>query len=148
MIEIIRWSPAWQNGIAHIDNQHKRLVELLANLQRQMNDSRPRVSTLEALVSLSAYIELHFADEEHIMSQLEYPKIELHRQQHQQFVARAMKFAHAYRLGDAELTDEIAQFLATWLVQHISSSDVELAAFIKRTGIDPSTFASFPSTSG
>jgi hemerythrin-like metal-binding protein len=134
--EVIEWRQEWRIGIAHLDAQHHRLVDLLADLQRQMNATGPRVSTLHALVALSAYIDLHFGDEEQLMRQINFPKREEHQAAHGRFVERVNQFVQAVRQGNTELSEEISYFLEHWIVHHIANSDVQIAAFIKAERIE------------
>jgi hemerythrin len=140
----IQWNDAWLIGVPHIDAEHRKLVALLSDLQHVAIAGKPRVTTLDALVALSAYIELHFGDEEHLMQQISYPSFTTHQKVHQRFVDRVQKFAHEFRLGRTEFTDEISEFLAQWIIEHIATYDVAIANFIKTEGIELTASITLP----
>ena len=140
----IKWTDAWLIGVPHVDAEHRQLVGLLSDLQHVAIAGKPRISTLDALVALSAYIELHFGDEEHLMQQISYPNFIIHQKVHQRFVDRVQNFAREFRLGKTEFTDEISEFLARWIIEHIATYDVAIANFIKTEDIELTASMTLP----
>jgi hemerythrin-like metal-binding protein len=144
VIKAIQWTDAWLIGVSHIDAEHRQLVGLLSELQHVAIDGKPRISALDALVALSAYIELHFGDEEHLMQQINYPNFITHQKVHQRFVDRVQNFAREFRLGKKDFTDEISEFLARWIIEHIATYDVAIANFIKTEHIELTASMTLP----
>jgi len=86
--EIFPWNDNFKTGIADIDEQHHRLVDLvnlLASHLTHMSDI-PALNTI--FTELSEYAVYHFRTEEDIWSQY-FPGDELeteHKQSHQSFI--------------------------------------------------------------
>jgi hemerythrin len=128
--ETLQWSPDWEIGIERIDNQHRELVKLLADLQQQSSAQAERVNTVGALVVLSDYVEFHFGDEEALMRQVGFPELEAHVREHLSFVTQFQQMSRDFRMGNTELGAGVITFLATWVLEHIAHSDAKIARFM------------------
>ena len=85
------WRPEYSVGIAKIDDQHKSLFRLLGELsvaiiQINQNDIKYILNTLEN------YMLYHFSSEEHLMDKYDYPDLEEHKNEHEEFKARVNNF--------------------------------------------------------
>lgn len=69
---MIQWNDSWDTGIELIDTEHRRLIELLARMERQIETPSPYVQAeLLALSSeVTNHVTNHFAHEEHLALQL------------------------------------------------------------------------------
>lgn len=61
-----------------------------------------------------------------------FPNLEGHRSTHRKLTTKVEWFAEKWRKdGGAEVTQELLDFLRTWLVNHIMKEDAEIRAFAK-----------------
>ena len=115
------WDPKFSVGIENIDNQHKRLIEYVNEL-----DEASRTHDLQdiyhVLVHLRDYTVYHFAFEEKLMKEAHYPMLEEHRRIHQAFVGRVRYFKEHYERGE-DITDQLMIELRAWLINHIQNTD-------------------------
>lgn len=121
-------------GVDQIDNEHRRLFELVnevANLLMRNDINRSDVNAI--LMELDEYAVLHFKHEEEYMKEINDPELPRQKEMHQAFVT---KLKEIERL-DVETEDEretlknIVEFAARWLFSHIISSDTMIGVYQK-----------------
>ena len=123
-------------GIADIDDQHRKLLEL-AN--RVVNPSAIRSDAPmfdEALKFLEEYVIYHFAAEEYAMAEFGYPNEIHHHQLHSNFRDDVAAFvAQAFREGvSKDLRLKVSFAIENWFLEHIRITDHDLANFLKQQG--------------
>ena len=122
------WNANFETGIPQIDLQHRRLVDLINALAAAIADSG-KLPEIEALISqLIDYAVVHFADEERLMDRAPLPEEEkvLHRRAHRGFVEKAKEICQHPGLQRAEISEQVLEFLTTWLISHILRSDMKI----------------------
>ena len=68
MFEIFPWNNNLETGIDIIDEQHKRLVQLLNQLAAHLANRSHKVTLTTVFSELAAYADYHFKSEEEIWS--------------------------------------------------------------------------------
>lgn len=153
---VITWGPSLEVGFGDIDVQHRRLVALLNGLEAAAGALRPAADPAHAgaagttpsgngheaptraiLAELTAYTQVHFAFEEHLMERhglAASPRAEAHRVEHRELVAQVVEFAERFEAGDVDLDEELLLFLRDWLVTHILGTDRGLAKALRDAG--------------
>jgi len=96
-------------GVASINDQHKRLFDLINNVDGNRGDGA-------AVKELLDYVVFHFKHEEDAFDRYNFADKESHKQLHDDFVAKASAVA--------EINDEVMAFVKSWLVHHIKKSDM------------------------
>ena len=84
----LNWTPAFDTGIAEVDEQHQQLVRLLGVLYDHCLDGKECVKLYDKAVELLiAYAEIHFRDEESLMRKngLDERHIRKHVMEHKSF---------------------------------------------------------------
>ena len=121
-------------GVDQIDNEHRRLFELVnevANLLMRNDINRSDVDAI--LMELDEYAVLHFRHEEEYMKDINDPELPRQKEMHQDFVNKIREI----KLGDMESNDDketlknVVEFTARWLFTHILSSDTMIGVFQK-----------------
>ena len=128
---MFEWKPEYSVQIPDIDAQHQQLFALAATLHTAMMQGKGMAVLAKALADLLNYTRKHFADEERLMAQYQFPDIEKHKVEHAKLTAQVVEFQDRFRRKEAFLTVDLMQFLKTWLAQHISRSDQKYAALIR-----------------
>lgn len=125
-------------GIPAIDEQHGELLDLANEVVNAAGSGlHPELFNLAATF-LAGYAAYHFAAEERVMTDLNYPQRWQHFDNHrrlQREVAAHVAEASVNRTCEA-CKDEIALFLENWIVHHIRVADRELAVFLRSQTID------------
>jgi len=125
-------------GIPEIDEQHGELLDLANEVVNAAGAGlHPELFEL-ATTFLAGYVAYHFAAEEKVMTDLDYPERGQHFDEHRQLqreVASHMVAAGLNRTCEA-CKDEIALLFENWIVHHIRLADREMAEFLRSQAID------------
>ncbi len=122
----LQWDETYSVGDAHLDEQHKGLIDLINMLDREM-------AVDVALGLLQRYVDEHFRDEERMLEEAGYPDLAAHKLQHEAFEEWLRVSRTASQSGEVAglLRDNIRTYLKTWLVNHILVSDKAYASYLK-----------------
>lgn len=133
-IDIFPWNDNFNTGLTRVDEQHRKLVQMLNFLASHIALGAPREVLGQTFNALSDYAAYHFETEEAIWhAQLAGDPCEIeHQAQHQAFVEEVsrLKTSLASR-ASAEVAEETLAFLARWLAAHILESDRHLAHVVQ-----------------
>lgn len=121
-------------GIDEIDSQHKRLYSLLEDL-RKVTNSGFGYAANTILAELEIETRIHFAVEESLMRLLRYPETDSHTAEHLRLTKQLGSFKR--RAQDFDISSGLADFIQTWLIDHIVKDDRKLAAYLIANGLRP-----------
>jgi len=80
-------------------------------------------------MALFQYTREHFSHEEQLMKRLNYPAMAAHEAQHNSLISRLSEISA--RIANDTLDRVVLEaFLSDWLLNHIATSDIKLAAYI------------------
>ena len=133
--KLITWSDRYSVGIARIDAQHRRLVDLINDLHAAMLAGEGSSELGKILDRLSGYAVSHFATEETLMKKFGYPGYEQHKIEHDKLSAQVKLLIEKYRTNPTALTVEVMTFLQRWLVGHIVNLDKKYSAHLNASGV-------------
>jgi hemerythrin len=111
------------------DTQHQMLIELLDKIE---HSSSIQPGMIEQLME---YAAVHFSMEERYMDAHQYPNTNIHKSEHRRFEQKLEELKQSttiVSLGmqDDEFRKNIAQFLRTWLMNHIFGIDKDLESHL------------------
>ena len=129
----MQWTNNLATGVAEIDDQHKEIFKRVNRLSEACSEGKGREEVLKLLLFLEDYVKEHFAAEEKLQVRSSYPGYAMHKSQHTRFIADIARLATAFRTEGATLSLVIMtnKTLTAWLVQHISKTDTDFAAYLK-----------------
>ena len=129
-MELIRLENSLKLDIPEIDSQHERLIGLVNLLHETMLQGADR-AVLDGLLSqLLEHTRTHFAYEEQLMSQYNYPGYEAHKTEHNRLMRHLEDLVERYTNGELLLSFAVVLELKGWAVVHIEKSDKPLGAFL------------------
>ena len=134
MSDII-WSEKLSVGIGDIDNQHKKLVDMLNGLESAYEKKLDTKTQGETIKELLTYTLEHFSLEEVLMNKYEYPDKENHIKEHESFHKKVLDFYNAFMRDSATLSEDIIKFLQNWIVNHILVTDHKYIDFFHSKGV-------------
>ena len=134
-MSLIKWNDGFSVNIARIDQEHKKLVEMVNELTDAMKQGQGKDVLGEILDGLIAYTGSHFQTEENYFQQLKYPDAVAHKKEHAAFVQKVSEFKKEFDAGRATVSVNILQFLSKWLQNHIKGTDQKYSAFLNEKGI-------------
>lgn len=129
------WSDSLSVQVKEIDEQHKRLVQMVNRLHEAMMKKQGRLVVGGIISELADYTVYHFATEEKYMRLYKYPGTDEHLIEHKQFVQKVSAFKQDYDSGKLGVTIEVLNFLNKWLVTHISGTDKKFGPFFNGKGL-------------
>jgi hemerythrin len=124
---LITWGPKLMLGIQQIDEQHKKLVQLVNKLNDAMVAGHGRDAIGPTLTELVKYTQYHFATEERLMKLHGYEHSAEHKAEHAKLLRDVGDFKVRFDAGNSMLSIELLRFLRDWLFGHIAGSDMKLA---------------------
>jgi hemerythrin-like metal-binding protein len=133
--DLINWDASIELGIKVFDTQHRRLVELINDLNRAMKLRKSREILTGIFAELVDYTQRHFGDEEKMMRQHDFNELQEHEAQHKHFAEKMAEMQQQIKAGNAMVTMDLMAFLKDWLVKHIKGTDKQYRAFFKAKGV-------------
>lgn len=119
-------------GVSEIDDEHKKLFELIASIDTAIKSNDNPVANAMILINeLKQYAVSHFAHEEAYMERINDPELARQKKEHAAFIEKVNSYSYA------DVTDESAkaiilellEFLSKWLMGHILGSDILIGQF-------------------
>jgi hemerythrin-like metal-binding protein len=132
---LITWNNALSTGIAEQDNQHKKLIDLINQLNDAMHSGKGNDIMGKVLTELVNYTVYHFGYEEKLMGQHGYSDTPAHKAEHAKFVQTAGDFKKKFESGSAVVSVEIMNFLRDWLTNHIMRTDKKMGQELGKKGV-------------
>lgn len=134
LVEVFPWNANFETGIPLIDEQHKKLVQLLNTLAAHLAQQSVPVVLDQVFNELAEYAEYHFQSEENIW-QSHFNNDNWftgHQHTHEVF----FKSVQDLRESGSEkpldrVVEEVIKFLTHWLAFHILDSDMRMAKTIR-----------------
>ena len=120
--------------VLRVDNQHRRMFELMNAAVRTLADADP-AEVVVALDALAAYADYHFGEEEALLSRAQYPDVDAHRESHADLVARLHELRQEIASGALALPGDVEAFLRPWLTEHILNEDRAFGPFLHSKGV-------------
>ena len=134
-MSLIQWSEDYSVGIKDMDEEHKKLIEIINTLYDAMKIGKSKDVLEKVFSDLLSYTTVHFTDEELLMENNNYPGLVDQRNQHNQFVAKIEEQYEKFKSGFSLVSVEIMNFLKEWLLNHIKQYDKKYGAYLNEKGI-------------
>ena len=130
MVEIFPWNANFETGLAEIDLQHKRLIELLNQLVSHLAYQADAPALNAVFDELKRYTVIHFSYEESVwQAAFHGDDWETgHRLAHRHFVDEVLRLKAEEGVKPLDdVIEDIVGFLTHWLALHIIESDRRMA---------------------
>jgi hemerythrin len=129
------WSDDLNTGIASFDQDHKKLMALINNVRASVLCRTGEEFERQNLQELLEYTQSHFAREEQLMLEHNYPDYEGHKAQHDQMALDVQCLAKCYETKGSKILPQLADYLTRWMVQHINGTDKKYLEFFQEKGM-------------
>lgn len=131
----VKWKQEYSVGIDSIDEQHKRLLNLINQLQTAVDYSTGDKFEREALDELVDYTKTHFNYEEGLMRDNDYPDFEPHKAQHETMFKKVEEVLAEYEQDHDTAMSNAVEYLKSWLINHINGTDKEYSSYLIGKGV-------------
>ncbi|NJK84633.1 MAG: hemerythrin family protein [Bacteroidales bacterium] len=85
---------------------------------------------MKFLNGLAEYTINHFNTEESLMEEYKYPDMDNHKMEHANLIQEVVRFKADFESKKRTLSFELADYLKSWLKNHIQGTDKTLGSFI------------------
>ena len=138
-MSLIEWDDSLKLGIAVVDRQHERLVELINQFHEAVIEGRGTEVIGEILDELIIYTVTHFIMEEKYFAEFDYPDAEEHKLEHNALIEKVSDLAAELEKAPSDSrsvqAEELLQFLKIWWRYHMMETDSKFVALFKERGL-------------
>jgi len=128
------WTPDLITGHDLIDTQHQQWITAVNELYDAHRSGIGVQEVQKVMVFLEDYTAKHFTEEEALQEKHKYPEYPGHRRIHADFRNVVKELADELRLSgpNDDLISHVCLTIGRWVVNHIKSNDIKMAAYIRR----------------
>ncbi len=138
--EKVHWEDSYAIGIRYIDDQHKKLFDLVNKLYDLKDNANIKEEIREILYAFRDYTIIHFKDEEEYMKSISYPKLQEHKHKHKKIIDSLVQIINTpATLGI--IKTKMRVIAKRVLVDHIVEEDHKIALFKQNNIISEEVFA-------
>lgn len=131
----VKWKDKYSVGVESLDNEHKKILQLLNNFKTAYDYAMSEEYERNALKELLDYTKYHFTTEEQMMEQHGYPELKSHKKEHLEMLEKIHQIEQRYEQVGHEAFEEVSDYLTHWLLQHICHSDKQYTEHLKSRGV-------------
>ena len=124
------WTDQLSVGIDVIDQQHRRIVEYINQLDDALVFGHSRAEIGNLIGDLVDYTISHFGFEESLQEEAGYPFLVSHKKVHDLFKQRVTEYQTRFEKGE-DICNGLNSLLVTWLFNHIKRDDMDYAESVK-----------------
>jgi hemerythrin len=130
---LVEWSSKFSVGMRLIDDQHKELFTLTNALFKGcLTDAETaKAYFMGSIQGAVEYVKYHFAAEEKLLENIQYPLLECHRRQHRGFVLKILEDVKSFQAGKHFVPNTFVRYLQDWILSHIAVMDKRYAEYIE-----------------
>ena len=132
---LLEWSDELSIGINSIDEQHKKLVNMINALNDALAEGKANELLAKIFDGLAVYTVKHFGYEEELFAQHGYVEAEAHKNEHEALINQVKALQDKMNEGDFMISVEVMAFLKDWLTNHIMKTDKAYAPFLIDKGV-------------
>ncbi len=127
---IVTWCDQYSINVVEIDNQHKRMIELVNELHSAVESCIDKEDLGMMLTNLTEFTRLHFSSEEALMKKHNYPGLIWHQKEHRLLIQHLEQLVNAVSKGRKPTFYSDYDVSSDWALAHISEHDKNLGVFL------------------
>ncbi|MBU0483460.1 MAG: bacteriohemerythrin [Proteobacteria bacterium] len=131
-MDYIVWQENFNVRVDVIDEQHKRLVQVINNFLSDLGNNNDRLAVGRSLDEMIKYTEYHFCTEQLLLEK--HPDFLSHLNQHWQLIKQVRKIQDDFH-KNLELKADIFDFLLAWLKNHILGTDKVHFSYLRKNNL-------------
>ncbi len=131
----IVWKDTYSVNVQEIDEQHRKLIALINELDAAMASGKGKDVLAKTLGAVIQYTRTHFANEERLMSTHGYPDFAPHKAEHDKLTKEVVQLQHKFQQSQIGLSIPTLSFLNQWLTTHILNTDKKYSAHLNGKGV-------------
>lgn len=129
------WEDRLSVNIKGLDDQHKKLVDLINKLYDGMKAGKGADVMEGILTELVNYTVTHFSNEHALFQKHGYPEFAQHKKEHDDLTKKAIELRDDLKAGKSVISVEVMSLLKDWLNNHILGTDKKYTVYLNGKGI-------------
>jgi hemerythrin len=131
---LITWKPEFAVGVESVDFEHEQMIKLINEIYDEMNTRKDADSIEQFLGDVHFAISAHFALEEKLMREAEYPEYEAHKEEHEELLEQIRDLMDQFVLDPDKGFDLLHDRLSDWFEHHFATFDARLHGQLENRG--------------
>lgn len=132
-----KWNKDYETGIDLIDDEHKKLFEILDEAFEEVEEGERDDKIKNVLTHLYDFMKKHFKKEEEFMKEINFSFLVEHTQIHQNIIHECNTLLQEVNQTNAELFEKkLAQLIDEHIINHILVEDKKLVSFYEEQKMD------------
>ena len=124
----VEWSRAFEIGVASMDAEHRRLLELVNDFQTAVNEDGKVAKVEKAIIEVIEFAKTHFEHEEELMRTNGYEGLDSHIRVHAKLTAALDRMRENLYSGDrVKARADLLEFCKVFFSSHIPIIDSQYA---------------------
>lgn len=131
---LLRWLPEYSVNEAGLDNDHRKLFDILNTVYENIMNSKEVDYVLQFIDELSDYTRYHLSAEEQHMREIGFPEIDAHVAEHRDFTIKIEALRTQFNGNNLEVAQGLIVLLGDWLLRHVLKEDRKYSTLTKAIG--------------
>lgn len=119
----LEWEEKYSVGVLEIDNQHKKLFDVINELLDAINENKPKEHLSSIIDTLLKYKKFHFETEEKYFKEFNYEDRDDHTLRHREFSDNLTALREKHPEFSIEFAFDLVDFLENWIIAHLMKAD-------------------------
>lgn len=132
-MELIAWKEEYSIGNKELDDQHKKIIEIIRELHSIAEKGDDKEAIQSILNELADYTSYHFTAEEEFMEQIGYPKLEEHKSEHAYYSDEVFEGLTQFSERGGIEANNLLDFLNNWWKNHIMDEDLNYINYSRKS---------------
>lgn len=134
-MSLIDWNSGYSVNVKEIDDQHKKLIDLINKLYDEMKKGHGKEALSGVLKELVDYTKYHFQAEEKLLSKHNFPHLAAHKKEHEELTKKVEEINEKIASGKMVISSNVLTFLKDWLNNHILVEDKGYSKYLNEKGV-------------
>lgn len=128
---LIKWTDAYRLGVDEVDSEHRELIDLINGLHDHIEVGADYLQVVELLGEIYSRIAAHFAHEESLMREANYPHLAEHKEDHETLLDDLREIMDEVAVDGSFDSAGLSADLNRWFMDHFHTHDARLAKTVR-----------------
>lgn len=133
--EFIKWNPKLSVKVKKIDEQHKKLVNIINKVHSMEQSNKNKEELVVVLNELVEFSRVHFETEEKYFRKFKYEGATEHIREHEDLIRKALEFYKRFSKQGVKILPQFLVFLKAWLEDHLIKMDQKYVKCFQDCGL-------------
>ncbi len=134
-MDLIKWRTSYETGIPSMDDQHRKIIELINTMYRVMRQTEGTEVLDSVIDEMTAYANGHLQNEEDLLQANGYDQFFNHQILHMEYKKKVEELREDWNLDKASGPSNIYSFLRHWWLGHIVEEDKKYGPLLIEKGV-------------